>query len=85
VRLGHADGPHLVHKNRHAGTGCLPSGLAAGEAAADDVDGLGHGGECYEKMSAVSIEYAGICRAVEKVRLQGIGEVAGGAEGEGKA
>jgi hypothetical protein len=43
VRLGHAYGPHLVQNGGHTGTGDLPSGLAAGKTAADDVDGLGHG------------------------------------------
>ena len=31
--------PHLVQHDRHAAPGQLPGGLAAGEAAADDVDG----------------------------------------------
>ncbi len=35
-------GPHLVQHHRHAGAGDLPGGFGAGEAAADDVDGLGH-------------------------------------------
>ena len=41
VRLGLADGAHLVQDNRHAGRGDLPSGFAAGETAADDMDGQG--------------------------------------------
>ena len=36
-------GAHLVQHHGQAGAGDLPGRLAAGEAAADDVDGLGHG------------------------------------------
>ena len=43
VRFGSADGPHLVHDDVVPALGELPGGLAAGESAADDVDG-GHGG-----------------------------------------
>ena len=35
---------HLVQDDGDAGLGGLPGGLGAGEAAADDVDGVGHGG-----------------------------------------
>ena len=31
--------PHLVQHHRHAAPGELPGGLAAGKAAADDMDG----------------------------------------------
>ena len=39
-------GPHLVQHDRHAGAGDLPGGFRAGEAAANDVNGLDllHGG-----------------------------------------
>ena len=37
VRLGAAHGPHLVHDDVVPALGELPGGLAAGEAAADDV------------------------------------------------
>ncbi len=40
VGVGHARGTHLVQHDGHAGTGDLPGGFGAGEAAADDVDGL---------------------------------------------
>ena len=40
VRFGHAHGAHLVQHDGDAATGDLPGGLAAGEAAADDVDGF---------------------------------------------
>ena len=33
-------GPHLVQHDRNAGLGELPGGLRAGEAGADDVDGV---------------------------------------------
>ena len=38
VRLGAADGAHLVEDDGNAAPGDLPGGLGAGEAAADDVD-----------------------------------------------
>ena len=38
---GAAHAAHLVQDDRHAGRGDLPSGFAAGEAAADDMDGQG--------------------------------------------
>ena len=34
---------HLVQDDGDAGLGGLPGGLGSGEAAADDVDGVGHG------------------------------------------
>ena len=37
--FGHADGPHLVKHDGHAGLGDLPCGFGAGESAADDMDG----------------------------------------------
>ena len=40
VRLGAAHGAHLVQDDGHAGLCRLPGGFRAGEAAADDVDGL---------------------------------------------
>ena len=40
VRIGAAHRAHLVQDDRHAGLGRLPGGFRAGEAAADDVDGL---------------------------------------------
>ena len=43
VGLGRALRAHLVQDDRNAGLGDLPGGFAAGEAAADDVDGA-HGG-----------------------------------------
>jgi hypothetical protein len=43
VRVGAAHGPHLVQDHRHAASGELPGGLAAGESAADDVDGTDGG------------------------------------------
>ena len=39
VRIGAAHRPHLVQHHRHAAPRELPGGLAAGEAAADDMDG----------------------------------------------
>jgi hypothetical protein len=39
MRLGATHRPHLVQHDRDAGMRDLPSGLAAGEAAADDMDG----------------------------------------------
>ena len=46
VGVRHPYGAHLVQHHGHAGAGDLPGGLGAGEAAADDVDGLCllHGG-----------------------------------------
>jgi hypothetical protein len=43
VRLGAAQGPHLVQHHGQAGLGDLPGGFRAGEAAADDVNGKGSG------------------------------------------
>ena len=43
VRLGLPLGPHLVQHDGDAAAGELPGGLRAGEAAADDMDGGGHG------------------------------------------
>ena len=40
VDRGRAPGPHLVQHDGHAAGGDLPSGLAPGKAAADDMDGL---------------------------------------------
>ena len=40
VRLGAANGAHLVQHDRHASLGRLPRRFRAGEAAADDVDGI---------------------------------------------
>ena len=40
VRLGAAHGAHLVQHDGHAGFGDLPRSFRAGEAAADDVDGV---------------------------------------------
>ena len=37
MRLGPPERPHLVQHDRHAGGGKLPSGLAAGKSAADDM------------------------------------------------
>ena len=42
VRVGAAHRPHLVQQDGHAPAYELPGGLAAGETAADDVDGCGH-------------------------------------------
>ena len=43
VRGGRAQRPHLMQRDRHAGLRELPGSLGAGEAAADDMDGLvGH-------------------------------------------
>ena len=46
VGVRHPDGAHLVQHDGHAGADDLPGGLGAGEAAANDVDGLCllHGG-----------------------------------------
>ena len=53
VRLGAATGPHLVQHDRQSGVGDLPRRLAAGEAAADDVDGrVGHGVKVAQAMPA---------------------------------
>ena len=41
VGLGHALGPHFVEHDPGAGFRRLPGRFGAGEAAADDVDGLG--------------------------------------------
>ncbi len=46
VRLGRSQRPHLVQHDGQSPAGDLPSGLAAGETAADDVDGQGRGGRC---------------------------------------
>ena len=43
VRLGRAQRAHLVQHDGDAGLGEVPGGLAAGEAGADDVDGMGLG------------------------------------------
>ena len=43
VRLGRAQRAHLVQHDGNAGLGQVPGGLAAGEAGADDVDGMGLG------------------------------------------
>ena len=43
VRGGGAHGPHFVKDARHSAAGDLPGGFGAGQAAADDVDGLGQG------------------------------------------
>ena len=40
MRGGPPDRPHLVQDDAEAGAGDLPGGFGAGEAAADDVDGL---------------------------------------------
>ena len=40
VGVGAAHRAHFVQDDRHAGLGRLPGGFRAGEAAADDVDGL---------------------------------------------
>ena len=42
--IGHAPGAHFMEDDGNAGLRCLPGSLAAGQAAADDMDGLhGHG------------------------------------------
>ena len=41
VRLGAADGPHLVQHDGDTRLGDLPRGLGTGEAAADDVNRAG--------------------------------------------
>ena len=41
VGEGADHGAHLVQHDRHARLGDLPGGLGAGEAAADDVNGIG--------------------------------------------
>ena len=43
VRIGRPHRPHLVQHHRHAAPGELPGCLAAGEAAADDMDRTWHG------------------------------------------
>ena len=43
VGEGADDGAHLVQDDGNAGLGDLPGGLGAGEAAADDVDGVDRG------------------------------------------
>ena len=40
VRIGAANGAHFVQDDGNAGLGRLPCGFRAGEAAADDVDGI---------------------------------------------
>ena len=57
VRLRHAHGAHLVQDHGQPGAGDLPRRLAAGEAAADDVDGgVGHGVEGRGNRQCGSIE-----------------------------
>jgi hypothetical protein len=55
VRLRRAQGPHLVQHRRHAGLGDLPGGLGAGEATADDMNGLQlcHGLRYRERRSGI--------------------------------
>jgi hypothetical protein len=43
VGVGHPDRPHLVQHDGDAAAGELPGRFAAGEAAADDMDGAGGG------------------------------------------
>ena len=67
VRLGAANGAHLVQHDRHARLGRLPRRFRAGEAAADDVDGIdahGHAlvparGKCNSSASAAAGGTAG--------------------------
>ena len=40
VGVGLADGPHFVEHHRAARLGNLPGGLASGQSAADNVDGI---------------------------------------------
>jgi hypothetical protein len=40
MRIGAAHGTHLVQDHLSAFTGCLPGRLAAGQAAADDMNEL---------------------------------------------
>lgn len=40
VRVGHAHRAHFVHDNMGTRIGSLPGGLAAGEPAADDMNGF---------------------------------------------
>jgi len=56
VGRGGVDGPHLVDHHGNTAGGDLPSGFAAGESAADDVNGLhgpdiGEGGAAWEAPS----------------------------------
>jgi hypothetical protein len=44
MRLGPPLRAHLVQHHRHAGGRKLPSGLAPGKAAADDMHRFHHGG-----------------------------------------
>ena len=58
VRFGAADGPHLVHDDVVPALGELPGGLAAGESAADDVDG-GHGENLVRGCGAAGLRGSG--------------------------
>ena len=52
VRRRAADAAHLVHDDVVAALGELPGGFAAGESAADDVDGLSHSHLLFEVLGA---------------------------------